>query len=450
MHCDARGGVSTVFPLPLTAFEHYMLADDRAGYPMNIFMGLRFDGRFDRSALDAALARALPRHPLLSAVAGRSGRRWVWKQTDVTAAVHWLTTAPAETLPNLDPIDIRVGPASRVVAAESASRTDVVVQVHHAASDGLGVFRFIEDWLLCYAHLTGAVPDDMLPRLSSEQLRHRGWLGRSVRQWPRALLHQVAAIPDLYRFARSVPESLARQAPADGASLPANYPAILRGRLDETQTAGLFAAARQLGVTVNDWLTRQFLWGLAQRLSVRALDPRRTWVRVAIPFSLRTAALDRLSAANAVSFAFLNRRLRDLGDHSALLQSVHDEMQCVKRFDKGLTFVLSVGFLRRWPGLLEWILRRPRCTATGVFTNLGRLLAHCPLADEQGKVVIGDVTLDAIDVVSPWRPLTPVGLAAWTYAGRLSFTLHCDGRVLPPEEARAFLDDFLAGLCDRS
>ena len=47
--------------LPLTAFEEYMLRDDRPAHPMDFFIRLRFTGRLDRSAVAAAWHRALMR-----------------------------------------------------------------------------------------------------------------------------------------------------------------------------------------------------------------------------------------------------------------------------------------------------------------------------------------------------------------------------------------------------
>ena len=46
-------------PMPLAPFEHYMLADDSREYPMCFFIQMKFQGRFDRPQLNAALKAAL-------------------------------------------------------------------------------------------------------------------------------------------------------------------------------------------------------------------------------------------------------------------------------------------------------------------------------------------------------------------------------------------------------
>jgi hypothetical protein len=88
--------------------------------------------------------------------------------------------------------------------------------------------------------------------------------------------------------------------------------------------------------------------------------------------------------------------------------------------------------------------RASRCLSTAVFTNLGVLFNHCPLADGRGRVVADDLVLQDMDLLPPLRPLTCVSFTAWSYAGRLCFTLHYDARVLTAPEARELLDDFVA------
>ena len=55
-------------PMPLTAFEEYMLRDDGLAHPMSIVARLRFAGRLDRHAASAALRKC---HCPASAAAGR-------------------------------------------------------------------------------------------------------------------------------------------------------------------------------------------------------------------------------------------------------------------------------------------------------------------------------------------------------------------------------------------
>ena len=76
---------ASIFPLPLVAFERYMLADDRPEYPMTFTLTLRLAGTVDREAFEAAVDEALARHPLLVALVEGSSRRrprWVSVRRD--------------------------------------------------------------------------------------------------------------------------------------------------------------------------------------------------------------------------------------------------------------------------------------------------------------------------------------------------------------------------------
>jgi hypothetical protein len=213
--------------------------------------------------------------------------------------------------------------------------------------------------------------------------------------------------------------------------------------LDETQTAGLLSTARTLGVTLNDLLARELFLCLARWRQRYGRDGQRGWLRLCVPVSLRTAAQNGLPAANSVSMLFLDRRPRDMEAPERLLTSIHKEMQLLKRMHLGWTFVLSLGLCQWLPGGLPRRCRNPRCMSTAVFTNLGVLFARGPLVDAQGRVRLGDITLEHMDLLPPWRPLTCAAFTVWSYAGRLSFTLHYDPRVLAAREAGELLDQFV-------
>lgn len=82
--------------------------------------------------------------------------------------------------------------------------------------------------------------------------------------------------------------------------------------------------------------------------------------------------------------------------------------------------------------------------ATAVLTNLGPVLDRCPLASQDGQVVIDDAVLQGIDVLPPLRPFTSAAVAVFVYAGRLHLTLHYDSRVIGESDASELLDGFVA------
>ena len=94
-------------PLPLAAFEEYMLWDDRPSYPMSIIARLRFAGQLDRRATAEALETVVARHPLLRAKIRKTP----------AGRLEWI--AAADRPPAISWID---GPAARSLALDAADR----------------------------------------------------------------------------------------------------------------------------------------------------------------------------------------------------------------------------------------------------------------------------------------------------------------------------------------
>ena len=67
------------FPLPLTPFERYYLADDTPEYPTTIPVEVVLSGALDEGHFRQALRQNIARHPLLHALVadGLAGPEWV-------------------------------------------------------------------------------------------------------------------------------------------------------------------------------------------------------------------------------------------------------------------------------------------------------------------------------------------------------------------------------------
>lgn len=136
-----------------------------------------------------------------------------------------------------------------------------------------------------------------------------------------------------------------------------------------------------------------------------------------------------------------------------LLKATRRRMNVVKKRDQKyfLDLVLKTGdFLAKLVGGdLSLFLRSKQCRATATFSNIGRTFTDVPLErTEDGRVRIGDLTLDAIENAPPIRPRSPISVAALTYGGRLTFGFRFDPRYLTDAEAQAFLDRFAAACAD--
>ena len=140
-----------LWPLPLTPFESYMIADDQPDYPMTFVVRLQFDGCVERETFATALAIALARNPLLTArVDDRDDPCWV--AGEITP---WLDFGP-DTEPLTGgcarPIDPHHEPGLRTWVRVGDDTSRIIFQFHHACCDGIGAFHFVEDLLVAYAN----------------------------------------------------------------------------------------------------------------------------------------------------------------------------------------------------------------------------------------------------------------------------------------------------------
>ncbi len=420
-----------------------MLVDHGPVYPMNGFVRLRFSGALDPDILEAALQTALRDHPLLTCIAQQRARHWYWIPSPAPIHVQKLATTPGPELPNLRPLDVCSEPGVRVYTCGDGQHTDLVLQAHHAASDGLGVLRFAEDLLVHYALASPELPTPPAPVRDNSRLRQRHRVGLTRAQFWWASLRQVRAWNGVLHYLMRTPHALTTSGPADDEASPGPlYPRSLNWQFNAQETASLRAAAGTRGVSLNDLLihTLYSTIGARQPPPERATSP---WIRVCVAVGFRPAG--SVSAINHMSLAFLNRRASHVDDSPGFLQGIHREMRRIRRNKLGLAFLHSVA-LGRFVGGLSTMVRARQCQATAVLSNAGRLFDQSPLSNEDGKTCLGSTTLECVDFLPPIRPETNITLAAHTYAGALRLTLHYDAFALDSRQSQALLNDFVERL----
>ena len=433
--------------LPLTAFEEYMLCDDRPAYPKTGVFRFRFSGRLNGPAFEAALNTAVQRHPLMRAtVRRRPGRRPRWiDNPNWRPAVQRQAPLNAYGYPPAAYMDLTKESGTRIWVVRRNGATDVIAQIHHSCTDALGMCQVMEDLLVGYASNMGGGPAGAsLRELDTTRLKRRGAPALSLWKLLCMAHRQVMRLLGMRQFLMRSPTPL-MPIPAElhATSLPEDFPAPRTHEFAKKETANILAAARRLDVTVNDLLARDLFLAVAQWRQQNSFGHDNDWLRFSVPVNLRTQADERLSMANCMGMVFLDRRLRDLADPRQLLESIHEEMQLNKRWQLGLTFVLSADLLRRLPGALSWVARADKYAATCVFSNLGVVLGKTPLPRRDGRIVAGNVVLEGVDFVMPLRPDTSVAVCVYTYADRLSVMMHHDPRVLSDDQSRCLLEIYL-------
>lgn len=436
--------------LPLTAFEQYMLLDGTADHPMDFFFRLRFHGslELDLDALQEALDAAVRRHPLLAARID-SHRTTGPRFTISAGGPIRLQTAPPLSDPDAFPafaaIDPARGPLLRFVIVgtvtaatdpNTTNRFDMIAQFHHAACDGLGAVAFLNDFLkLLAARLTAL--DPQLDPLNPLQLRGRGRYGLKLWSFVTSLHRQARGLEGVWKFLKNKPVRLgavgaAVATAAESVESPAantRCPTACSFTLDSQITAALRQAARRNGFSLNELLTAALFSTLRATIPATAFDQHRSVIRLCIPMNARQASDRRTPAANIVSMIFLDRSPQQILDAPALLQSIHDEIQLIKRCGLKMTFIFTLWLARLLPGGIRSLVKNQQTATTALFTNLGSIFG-CGKRAALQAMHIGSARLVSIETLPPIRAGTGLGVAVCEYTHALHFTLHSDPKVL--------------------
>ncbi len=145
---------------PFTALEDAIAHAERPGAPMLMGFILECGGRLDGEILDAALDEALARCPMLLARRAPIGSfqrwpRWVWGDA-APVVVDTVPTTGHRTTDLWDrllaaPVPLDTPPLLRVVHQVGPSTDALLVAVHHAAVDGIGALRFLQELAAAYS-----------------------------------------------------------------------------------------------------------------------------------------------------------------------------------------------------------------------------------------------------------------------------------------------------------
>ena len=368
--------------------------------------------RFDRAGFVQAVGDALKRHPLLSAHVAQHARRglcWDWQEAPAPY-VDIADESKPLTFPNGEQIDMRRCCGVRIWVRLGPNRCEMRIQFHHACTDGVGAFRFVEDLLCAYHNRTGRQQVALRP-LNVELLETRTRFGMNwfeiLMRLPIELWGLVIGFATflLRRPAKVHSPPHSQPFDPDVAAKPPvhNY--------SEHDLAALRQRAHREGVTINDLLARDFCQALQNWNESFFAGSRLKPIRVTVPVNLRTEADEAMPAANVVGMVFVDRQPAWYASSRWLLKTISWELGIIKRFRLARAFVRGTTLVNSIPGGLRFLTRANRCYATCVFSNIGRVLDKTPLSDNSGKVRAGALTLDAADYTTPVRPHTSVGLS---------------------------------------
>ena len=438
-----------VLPLHLNPAELLMLAQDLPGLPSTFVVQLDLRGQIDRSSFEAAIPEAIDRHPLLQAFIqlGKGGLQCWTAAKNRLPPLDWAVDCVPMSCPVGEAIDLARDTGLRIWVRQGTEQARVLFQFHHACSDGTGAYRFIGDLLACY----GARTDTMgtPPRLAPvrpQMLRSRTdrLLGAPFSprtSWP-------AGLAESWRILVRRPAPLAPPTGRRAGCRTNDFPGFLTMSMDRAEHQFLRRAAEEVGATLNDLLLRDMFLALDDWNQQQGFRRRGRRLRIMMPTDLRDSEDCEMPAANLTSYAFLNRNARKWGSPNELLLSIRAETELSKssRLGKKFMHILDRASRRKW--LLPFILSRNVCLATVVLSNAAdpsrRFTARFPR--QSGRVVCGNLVLDAITGVPPLRLKTRATFSISQYNRRLAISLRCDPYYFGLEDTAMLLDTYVRRL----
>ncbi len=426
---------------PLTAFEEYMLCDDRPEYPMTGIFRVKLTGRLDRNAFQSAVDAVVARHCLMrcTVIPRCAGAPPVWVDTPGwQAPIAWNTPCNPSGFPEMSFMDLTRFPGVRFWVIEKHHSTDIIIQAHHACTDAIGMGRVLEELLILYAHHrseNNSMPE--IGEIDPDRFALRGSHGSPPEITPGLVDHLLGTWEFFSR--RPVPVMSKMVVPVQSRTLEVS-PSLLTMTLDRELTRKYFLSAKKRGVTVNELLLRDCFLTLADLKKEHGSHSEKDWIRFSIPINLRTRADEKLAMANCVSMVFSEQRMADMKDPARLLKIIHDDIVIKSQSMLKSTFLDAVDLVRRVPKLLTWITRTIPCFSTGVFSNTGLVLNTTPLPRKNEKIIAGNVTVQSIEAFPPIRYGTQLAVCVNTYNTRLSVNLTTDPRYFSPGRSRRFLE----------
>ncbi len=445
---SAGNSLRQLFPLPLTAFEQYMLADDRPRYPMGFFIEIVVSGQLRQAEFETAVNLAFARHPLLNACIQSTWRGKQWVPSARTSAIAWNDGEPKLPAVTQRYMDLRREPGVRVCVGYRPEASRIVFQFHHAATDGIGAIQFIGDVLAFYGMATCSrshaapevVPVDLMClRLRGQRLdpgwKHAGSIAES--------LGRIAEIVGVHPSALFAP---ADSPTIDVDSIDPN-PFVTR-IIERHELLQLKQAASRQGVTPNELYTLAMFRTLHDWNARYGGSCDTRPMRIGLPASLRTPAHDASPAANILSMMFVTRKGRAVHDSDALLRFIHRDINRITSAGDHAVFALIMEWTRRIPGGLKLLTRMPRRTATALLANVGevkrQLRNRFPIVSR--KCVAGNIILEHLLGAAPIRPGTRLGTSLGTYAGRMFINFNVDPYLLTREQAQELADGYISQL----
>ncbi|MCA9264207.1 MAG: hypothetical protein KDA60_10185 [Planctomycetales bacterium] len=435
--------IPNVFPLHLAPIDSFFRMDDRPRYAMTSVIHIDFEGEIEAEAFDRGLADAQARHPLLRANVRPAKRNlpcWVAAK-DPRPTVIWGKLGDPITLEHGESFNLAEEVGLRFWNHNGDGQSRMTIQVHHACTDGTGVYRFLGDFLAAYAHYVtpGSDPPDfgpIDPRLLRGRRMKMAHLAADA-STTSMIRHSLKQAYDV--FGKRIEPLAPPQSSAPEPRIP--FPGVHTEFFTRDEHKQLREAAGRYGVMLNDLLLAEMFRTIYSWNSEVRQVRDQAWLRIMMPFDMRDKEDFALPASNMTAYTFITRRAAVCSDLKALVRGIRDETAQIKNGRLGSAFIDAIMTAEKQAWVLAYLLGRKRSFATTILSNIGdpskRFTARLPR--EGGRVRAGNLLIRQITGVPPLRPYSHATLAIFSYARELAVSVRCDPYAFEANDSRRFL-----------
>jgi NRPS condensation-like uncharacterized protein len=426
--------------IPLNILDELYLHLDREDEPWSVHVEIRVEGRIEQVRLEAAVREAAGLHPIARAQLAPSRAtdlHYEWDIVDELAAVDLqeveardaeaLDRAREQLLNRTPPLD-RPGPFS-LLLAHTDDGDVIVLNLHHAAGDGLAALRLLGSIARAYAG-----EDDPLPDVDPLAVRDVGALAAPGSAKER--LTRGRAALDFLARGISTPTRIASRGDS---GRPGYGFALLSFEPAEVQQ---LSALRADGSTVNDVL----LGGLAHAVSRwnKRHGASSGAIYLTMPINLRPPEWRLDVVGNFASYVSVRV---GSSDHATLQDAIQAAADSTRRIKDGAIAGLIVDLFGA-PTILPTAVKRRMqdlipltgnvVVDTAVLSNLGRI-DSVPHLGDAGPV-------RELWFSPPGRMPLGASLGAVTLGGRMFITLRYRHALFDADAATHFLAGFKEAL----
>jgi NRPS condensation-like uncharacterized protein len=363
--------------VPFNIVDQWIVHLDQEPEPWSVHCEVRVPGRLDGERLAVAARAAAARHPMARARMASSrfwDRRYCWEITDpvdhlaleiVDCRDDAALAAARNRLESMH-VTLASSPPFALTLAHHPRGDALMINLHHAAADGISAYRLLTSIARAYAGVDDPVPD--VDPSAARDLR--GQFGTHALSDAVARAKQLRARVLEIR-SEGAPARIARAGGVEGAE---GYHFHLV-RLGTEETAHVMGQRRR-PATVNDLLVAALAVAIRRFNAERGVTTGR--VSAMMPVNLRPQERFEEVVGNILSFVSVSVLEREQSDLEVAQLAVAARTRALKDQRLSPTMIDVLGLSRPWPvglrHLLARTLRHPvidKAVDTMILSNLG-------------------------------------------------------------------------------